>query len=91
MKPKKNRRTKSTSEEREKLKNLFEEFDSDIVKISTELRRGERSVRMNLFFMDLISESKVNKKTDYRPLNVSCKTAHHYQVREHRSYASIWR
>ena len=62
MKPKKNRRTKRTSEERERLINLFEEFDGDIVKISTELRRGERSVRMNLFFMDLISESEVNKK-----------------------------
>ena len=61
MKPKKNRRTKWTTEERERLKNLFEEFDSDIVKISTELRRGERSVRMNLFFMGLISESEVDK------------------------------
>ena len=61
MKPKKNRRTKWTSEERERLKNLFEEFDGDIVKISTELRRGERSVRMNLFFMGLISEGEVDK------------------------------
>ena len=61
MKPKKNRRTKWTSAERDKLKNLFEKFDGDIVKISTELRRGERSVRMNLFFMGLISESEVNK------------------------------
>ena len=60
MKPKKNRRTNWTSEERERLKNLFEEFDGDIVKISTELRRVERSVRMNLFFMDLISESEVD-------------------------------
>ena len=62
MKPKKNRRTKWTFEERERLKNLFEKFDGDIIKISAELRRGERSVRMNLFFMDLISESEVNKK-----------------------------
>ena len=62
MKPKKNRRTKWTSEERERLKNLFEELDGDIVKISTELRRGERSVRMNLYFMGLISESEVDKK-----------------------------
>ncbi len=62
MKPKKNRRTKWTSEERERLKNLFEESDGDIVNISTELRRGERSVRMNLFFMGLISESEVDKK-----------------------------
>ena len=62
MKPKKNRRAKWTTGERERLKNLFKEFDGDIVKISTELRRGERSVRMNLFFMDLISESEVDKK-----------------------------
>ena len=62
MKPKKNRRTKWTIEERERLKNLFKEFNGDIVKISTELRRGERSVRMNLFFMGLISESEVDKK-----------------------------
>ena len=62
MKPKKNRRTKWTTEERDKLKYLFEEYDGDIVKISTELRRGERSVRMNLYFMGLISESEVNKK-----------------------------
>ena len=62
MKPKKNRRTKWTSEERERLKNLFEEFDGDIVKISAELRRGERSGRMNLFFIGLISEREVNKK-----------------------------
>ena len=60
MKPKKNRRTEWTSEERKKLKNLFEEFNGDIPKISIELRRGERSVRMNLFFMELISESGVN-------------------------------
>ena len=62
MKPKKNKRTKWTTEERERLKNLFEEFDGDIVKISRELRRGERSVRINLFFMGLISESEVDKK-----------------------------
>ena len=62
MKPKKNRRTKWTSEERERLVNFFEKFDGDIVKISAKLGRGERSVRMNLFFMDLISESEVNKK-----------------------------
>ena len=70
MKPRKNRRTKWTSEERERLKNLFEEFDGDIVKISTELRRGERSFRINLFFIGLISESEVNKKTDHRLLSV---------------------
>ncbi len=58
----KNRRTKWTEEERQKLKNLFEKFDGDITKISRELRRGERSVRMNLFFMDLIKEHEVDRK-----------------------------
>ena len=54
MRLRKNRRTKWTEEEKQKLKSLFKEFDGDIEKISKELRRGERSVRMNLFFMDLI-------------------------------------
>ena len=62
MKLRKNRRTKWTGEERQKLKFLFEEFDGDIEKISNELRRGERSVRMNLFFMDLIEESEVDQR-----------------------------
>ena len=62
MKLRKNRRTKWTEEERQKLKFLFEEFDGDIEKISNELRRGERSVRMNLFFMDLIEESEVDQR-----------------------------
>ena len=62
MKLKKNRRTKWTEEERQKLKSLFMEFDGDIEKISNELRRGERSVRMNLFFMDLIDESEVDQR-----------------------------
>jgi len=62
MKLRKNRRTKWTEEERQKLKCLFEEFDGDIEKISKELRRGERSVRMNLFFMDLIEESEVDQR-----------------------------
>ena len=61
MKLRKNRRTKWTEEERQKLKSLFEKFDGDINKISKELRRGERSVRMNLFFMGLISEGEVDK------------------------------
>ena len=60
MKLRKNRRTKWTEEERQKLKSLFKKFDGDIEKISNELRRGERSVRMNLFFMDLIEESEVD-------------------------------
>ena len=62
MKLRKNRRTKWTEEERQKLKSLFKELDGDIEKISNELRRGERSVRMNLFFMDLIEESEVDQK-----------------------------
>ena len=62
MELRKNRRTKWTEEERQKLKFLFEEFDGDIEKISNELRRGERSVRMNLFFMDLIEESEVDQR-----------------------------
>ena len=61
MKLRKNRRTKWTEEERQKLKSLFEKFDGDIDKISKELRRGERSVRINLFFMGLISEDEVDK------------------------------
>ena len=62
MKLRKNKRTKWTEEERQKLKSLFKEFDGDIEKISKELRRGERSVRMNLFFMDLIEESEVDQR-----------------------------
>ena len=62
MKLRKNRRTKWTEEERQKLKSLFKEFDGDIEKISNELRRGERSVRMNLFFMGLIEESEVDQR-----------------------------
>ncbi len=62
MRLRKNRRTKWTEEERQKLKSLFEKFNGDIEKISNELRRGERSVRMNLFFLDLIKESEVDRK-----------------------------
>tara|TARA_Y100000022_G_scaffold87374_1_gene75251 strand:- start:16 stop:306 length:291 start_codon:yes stop_codon:yes gene_type:complete len=62
MKLRKNRRTKWTAEERQKLRGLFEKFDGDIGRISKELRRGERSVRMNLFFMDLITENEVDRR-----------------------------
>ena len=61
MRLRKNRRVNWTEEERQKLKSLFEKFDGDINKISKELRRGERSVRMNLFFMGLISEDEVDR------------------------------
>lgn len=57
----KNRRTKWTEEEKQKLRGLFEKFDGDIKNISKELRRGERSVRMNLFFMGLIKENEVDQ------------------------------
>lgn len=60
MKLRKNRRTKWTEKERQKLRSLYEELDGDIDKIARELRRGKRSVRMNLFFMDLITESEVD-------------------------------
>lgn len=60
MRLRKNRRTKWTEEEKHKLKNMFEKFDGDISRIARELRRGERSVRMNLFFMDLIKENEVD-------------------------------
>ena len=63
MKLRKNRRTKWTEEERQKLKSLFDKFDGDIGRVSRELRRGERSVRMNLFFMDLITENEVDQKS----------------------------
>ena len=62
MKLRKNRRTKWSEEERQKPKSLYKEFDGDIEKISNELRRGERSVRINLFFMDLIEESEVDQR-----------------------------
>ena len=62
MRLRKNRRTKWTEEERQKLKSLFEKFNGDISRISKELRRGERSVRMNLFFLDLIAENEVDKR-----------------------------
>ena len=61
MRLRKNRRVKWTEEERQKLKSLFEKFNGDINKISKELRRGERSVRMNLFFLGLISEDEVDR------------------------------
>ena len=62
MRLRKNRRTKWTEDEKQKLKSLFEKFDGDISRISKELRRGERSVRMNLFFLDLIREDEVDQR-----------------------------
>ena len=63
MRIRKNRRTKWTEEEKQRLESLFEEFDGDINKISKELRRGERSVRVNLFFMGLIGEDEVDENS----------------------------
>ncbi len=60
MRLRKNRRTKWTEEERKNLKILFEKFRGDIGKTAKELRRGERSVRMNLFFMGRIREDEVD-------------------------------
>ena len=59
-KPKLKRRTPWTDEEKEKLKTLFEEFEGDVVRISKELNRGERAVRMRLYFMGMIREDEVN-------------------------------
>ena len=59
-KPKPKRRTPWTDKEKEKLRGLFEEFEGDVVRISKELNRGERAVRMRLYFMGMIREDEVN-------------------------------
>ena len=59
-KPKPKRRTSWTDEEKEKMRGLFEEFEGDVVSISKELNRGERAVRMRLYFMGMIREDEVN-------------------------------
>ena len=41
MRLKKNKRTKWTEAEKQKLKSLFEKFNGDISRISKELRRGK--------------------------------------------------
>ena len=58
--PKPKRRTPWTDGEKEKLINLFEEFEGDVVRVSKELNRGERAVRMRLYFMGMIREDEVN-------------------------------
>ena len=58
-KPNKKRGKVWTKDEDEKLINLYEKYDGDIVKISKEMKREERSVRMKLFFLDMISEDDV--------------------------------
>ena len=59
-KPKPKRRTPWTDEEKENLRDLFEEFEGDVVRISKELNRGESAVRMRLYFMGMIREDEVN-------------------------------
>ena len=59
-KPKPKRRTSWTDEEKEKLRDLFADFEGDVVRISKELNRGERAVRMRLYFMGMIREDEVN-------------------------------
>ena len=54
------RRKQWTEDENKTLRDLFEEFEGDVVRISKELNRGERSVRMRLFFMDMIREDEVD-------------------------------
>ena len=54
------RRKQWTEDENKTLRDLFEEFEGDVVRISKELNRGERSVRMRLFFMDMIGEDEVD-------------------------------
>ena len=58
-KPNKKKGKVWTEDEDEKLINLYEKYDGDIVKISKEMKREERSVRMKLFFLDMISEDDV--------------------------------
>ena len=59
-KPKPKRRTQWSNEEKERLRALFDEFEGDVVRISRELNRGERAVRMRLYFMGMIREDEVN-------------------------------
>ena len=59
-KPKPKRRTPWTDEEKEKLRDLFEEFEGDVVSISKELNSGDRAVSMRLDFIGMIRENEVN-------------------------------
>ena len=58
-KPNKKKREVWPKDEDEKLINLYEKYDGDIVKISKEMKREEQSVRMKIFFLDMISEDDV--------------------------------
>lgn len=48
-----------TEEEVYQLRMLFDETNGDIKKISKRLQRTEKSVRMKLFFLDIIDEDEV--------------------------------
>ena len=54
------RRTKWTEDEKERLRKLFEKYDAYIIRVSKALNRGERAVRVRLYFMGLIREDGVN-------------------------------
>ena len=50
-----------TDEEREKkLRDLFEEFEVDVTRISKESNIGEIGVRVRLYYMVMIREDEVN-------------------------------
>ena len=48
-----------TEEEVYQLRMMFDETNGDIKKISKQLKRTEKSVRMKLFFLDIIDEDEV--------------------------------
>ena len=58
-KPSKKRGKVWTKDEDEKLISPYEKYDENIVKISKEMKKEERSVRMKLFFLEMISEDDV--------------------------------
>ena len=60
---------KWTEEEVYQLRMLFDETNGDIKKTSKKLKRNEKSVRMKLFFLDIIDEDEViwTNKIPQRP------------------------
>ena len=50
---------KFTQSEEDELRSLFTETRGDIKKISEEMNRTEKSIRMKLWFLDLIGEDDV--------------------------------
>ena len=51
---------KFTKSEEDELRFLFTETKGDIKQISEEMNRTEKSIRMKLWFLDLIDEEDVN-------------------------------